>query len=127
MNTWAPSFTKSFAAAKPIPVVPPVITATFPCSFLVSGIDSFLFLPCSQSASAGTRKEASLGCWVIGITSRPRGVDGFPIHLSKRGILGKPLDQIRICDVRTAERHQICQPLCDKAIAAITVHLHVRD
>src|SRR6266446_643536 len=30
MKTNAPSLTKSFAAANPIPVVPPVITATFP-------------------------------------------------------------------------------------------------
>lgn len=30
MKTKAPSLTKSFAAAKPIPSVPPVITATFP-------------------------------------------------------------------------------------------------
>ena len=57
----------------------------------------------------------------------PRGVDGFPVHFSKRGILGKPLDQVGICDIGTAERHQICQTFRDKAIAAITVHLHVRD
>src|ERR1700733_9145959 len=57
----------------------------------------------------------------------PRGIYGFPINLSKRGVLGKPLDQVRVCDVRTAERHQICQPLRDKAIAAITIHLHIRD
>jgi hypothetical protein len=37
--------TKSFAAANPIPVVPPVITATFPCSFLVSVIGSFPHSP----------------------------------------------------------------------------------
>jgi len=61
------------------------------------------------------------------IAVRPRGVDGFPINLGKRGILGKPLDQIRICDIKTAERYQICQTFCDKAIAAIIVHLHVRD
>ena len=58
---------------------------------------------------------------------RPRGVDGFPIHFSERNIVGKPLDKIGICDIRTAERHQICQLFCDKAIAAIAVHLHVRD
>ena len=58
---------------------------------------------------------------------RPRGIYGFPINLSKRGILGKPLDQVGICDIGTAERYQICQTFRDKAIAAITVHLHVRD
>jgi hypothetical protein len=46
----SPSLTKSFAAANPIPVVPPVMTATFPCSFLVSDIASFLVFSCSQSA-----------------------------------------------------------------------------
>src|ERR1700722_8468604 len=30
MHTQGPSLTKSFAAANPIPVVPPVMTATFP-------------------------------------------------------------------------------------------------
>src|SRR5713226_1958610 len=32
MKTYAPSSTKRFAVAKPIPVVPPVTTATFPCN-----------------------------------------------------------------------------------------------
>jgi hypothetical protein len=58
---------------------------------------------------------------------RARGIDGFPINLSKRSVLSESLDEVRIRDIRTAERHQICQPLGDKAIAAITVHLHVRD
>jgi hypothetical protein len=31
------------------------------------------------------------------------------------------------CDVGTAERYKICQTFRDKAIAAITVHLYVRD
>src|SRR5882724_2119683 len=35
MKTWAPSFTKSFAVANPIPSVPPVLTAVLPSSFLV--------------------------------------------------------------------------------------------
>src|SRR3984893_17035159 len=34
MKTYAPSLTKSFAAANPIPSVPPVMTATLPSSFL---------------------------------------------------------------------------------------------
>ena len=33
MNTWAPSSTNRFAAANPIPLLPPVTTATFPSSF----------------------------------------------------------------------------------------------
>jgi hypothetical protein len=36
---------ESFAVANPIPVVPPVMTATFPCSFLVSAIGSFPHSP----------------------------------------------------------------------------------
>src|ERR1700723_3260718 len=39
MKTYAPSLANSFAVAKPIPSVPPVMTATFPCSFLSSAID----------------------------------------------------------------------------------------
>src|SRR5258708_13350465 len=34
MKTYAPSLTKSFAVAKPIPSVPPVMTATLPSSLL---------------------------------------------------------------------------------------------
>src|SRR6266478_10182557 len=34
MNTYAPSLTKSFAVANPIPSVPPVMTAILPSSFL---------------------------------------------------------------------------------------------
>src|SRR5258706_3005345 len=34
MKTYAPSLTKSFAVANPIPSVPPVMTATLPSSFL---------------------------------------------------------------------------------------------
>src|SRR5258706_10506897 len=34
MKTWAPSLTKSFAVANPIPSVPPVMTAVLPSSFL---------------------------------------------------------------------------------------------
>src|ERR1700722_20384824 len=33
MKTKAPSLMKRFAAARPMPVAPPVITATFPSSF----------------------------------------------------------------------------------------------
>jgi len=68
-----------------------------------------------------------VGRLVIGIAVRPRGIHGFPINLSKWGILGKHLNQVGICDVRTAERYKICQTFRDKAIAAITVHLHIRD
>jgi hypothetical protein len=54
-------------------------------------------------------------------------VDGFPVYFSNWGIVGKPLHKIRICDVWTTKRHQICQPLRDEAIPAITLHLHVCD
>src|SRR5580658_6423385 len=36
MKTKAPSSTKRFAMAKPIPAEPPVITAIFPCNLLMS-------------------------------------------------------------------------------------------
>jgi hypothetical protein len=35
MNTKAPSRTKSFAVANPMPEVPPVMTATFPANFFI--------------------------------------------------------------------------------------------
>src|SRR5580658_6900915 len=38
IKTKAPSSTKRFAMAKPIPMVPPVITAIFPCNLLMSVI-----------------------------------------------------------------------------------------
>jgi hypothetical protein len=37
------------------------------------------------------------------------------------------MDQVGICDVGTAKRYKICQTFRDKTIAAITVHLHIRD
>src|SRR5450631_4566173 len=33
ITTWAPSSTKRLAVAKPIPLLPPVITAIFPANF----------------------------------------------------------------------------------------------
>src|SRR5882724_11547492 len=46
MKTWAPSFTKSFAVANPIPSVPPVMTAVLPSSFLV-----IAFLRCCRAGT----------------------------------------------------------------------------
>src|SRR5580700_11309450 len=43
MKTWAPSLTKSFAVANPIPSVPPVMTAILPSSFL-----GIVFLRCCR-------------------------------------------------------------------------------
>src|ERR1700693_6079912 len=51
MKTWAPSSTKSFAVANPIPSVPPVMTAVLPSSFLVT-----VFLRC---CGAGTLRLRS--------------------------------------------------------------------
>jgi hypothetical protein len=39
-NTKAPSRTKSFAVANPMPEVPPVMTATFPANFAIIGTPS---------------------------------------------------------------------------------------
>src|ERR1700680_3745867 len=41
MKTKAPSSTKRFAVAKPIPLVPPVTTATFPCNLPIIVTFSF--------------------------------------------------------------------------------------
>src|ERR1700722_4039754 len=50
MKRYAPSLANSFAVAKPIPSVAPVMTATFPCSFLSSAIDVSPSLECSHSS-----------------------------------------------------------------------------
>ena len=43
----------------------------------------------------------------------------FPNQPQQEGIRSKPLDQVGICDIRTAERYQIRQTFCDKVIAAM--------
>src|SRR6266478_4854504 len=47
MKTYAPSLAKSFAAANPIPSVPPVMTATLPSSLL-----GIVFLPCCRALNS---------------------------------------------------------------------------
>src|SRR5467141_3821513 len=54
MKTKAPSLTKSFAVANPIPSVPPVTTATLPSSFL--GI----VFPCSCRVLMGVEPLANI-------------------------------------------------------------------
>src|SRR5260370_29646558 len=54
MKTYAPSLTKSFAVANPIPSVPPVMTATLPSSFL--GI----VFPCSCRVLMGVEPLANI-------------------------------------------------------------------
>src|SRR5580692_2408261 len=41
ITTWAPSSTKRLAVAKPIPLLPPVMTATLPSSFFMIFYPSF--------------------------------------------------------------------------------------
>jgi hypothetical protein len=48
-------------------------------------------------------------------------VHGLPIQFGKRRILGEPLDEVEIRNVRTPERNQVSQPLCDKAIPALAI------
>src|SRR6267143_3811516 len=54
MKTYAPSLTKSFAVANPIPSVPPLMTATLPSSFL--GI----VFPCSCRVLMGVEPLANI-------------------------------------------------------------------
>src|SRR5258708_13425267 len=54
MKTYAPSLTKSFAVANPIPSVPPVMTATLPSSFL--GI----VFPCSSRVLMGVEPPPNI-------------------------------------------------------------------
>src|SRR2546427_1104741 len=57
MKTYAPSLTKSFAVANPIPSVPPVTTATLPSSFL--GI----VFPCSCRVLTNFQRSDSFVLW----------------------------------------------------------------
>jgi hypothetical protein len=50
-------FHEELCCTNPIPVVPPVITATFPCSFLVSVIGRFLAVPYSLGVSSQPRRH----------------------------------------------------------------------
>src|SRR6266852_8619609 len=54
MKTWAPSLTKSFAVVNPIPSVPPVMTATFPSSFLA------IVFPCSCRVLMGVEPPPNI-------------------------------------------------------------------
>src|ERR1700692_4297236 len=56
MKTYAPSLTKSFAAANPIPSVPPVTTAILPSSFL-----AIVFLSCCRVATNFPRSDSFVG------------------------------------------------------------------
>src|SRR6266481_6250340 len=57
IKTYAPSLTKSFAVANPIPSVPPVMTATLPSSFL--GI----VFPCSFRVLTNLPRSDSFVLW----------------------------------------------------------------
>src|SRR5580700_11229024 len=50
MKTKAPSSVKRFAVAKPIPVVPPVTTATFPCNLPIIVAFFFAYEACRRNA-----------------------------------------------------------------------------
>src|SRR5258708_38615686 len=84
MKTWAPSLTKSFAAAKPIPEVPPVITATFPCnlSIVVTPVESW----CGR---LGYERQGCLRAIDVvlhrGRSTHPDRPDNFSVHFD-----GKP-------------------------------------
>src|ERR1700682_2758704 len=71
MKTKAPSSTKRFAVAKPIPVVPPVTTATFPCNLPI------LVTPFADEArrrsACGPGWPAFRGFRTVRILRRPPG------------------------------------------------------
>jgi hypothetical protein len=51
MNTRAPSAANRFAVPRPIPALPPVITATLPSSFLLIEISSAALMPLGPTKS----------------------------------------------------------------------------
>src|SRR6202165_5395369 len=71
MKTYAPSSTNRFAVAKPIPVVPPVTTATFPCNLPI------LVTPFADEArrrsACGPGWPAFRGFRTVRILRRPPG------------------------------------------------------
>src|ERR1700688_3954158 len=73
MKTWAPSLTKSFAVARPIPCVAPVMTATFPCS-----------LPIVHFLSAGTRTNLTSRARSEGDAADPDCFQGRRMRRSNR-------------------------------------------
>src|SRR5579872_5410143 len=90
MKTNAPSLTKSFAAANPIPVVPPVMTATFPCNL---PIRRFPFRGRWKNARGGFGRP-SRRVWRLDFEPECRPV---ALHVSscRRGIMGAD-DQDRL-------------------------------
>src|SRR5882724_611969 len=81
-KTYAPSLTKSFPVANPIPSVPPVMTAVLPSSFLV-----IVFLRRCWNSPAPMLHARSLECEyrltkVIGQMVRPAQQDGEAIARS---------------------------------------------
>src|SRR5258707_15488356 len=55
ITTWAPSSTKRLAVAKPIPLLPPVMTATLPSSFFMIFYPSFCVLSSFKSLRSTAR------------------------------------------------------------------------
>src|ERR1700676_4630647 len=73
MKTWAPSLTKSFVVARPIPCVAPVMTATFPCS-----------LPIVHFLSAGARTNRTSRARSEGGAADPDCFQGRIVRRSNR-------------------------------------------
>jgi hypothetical protein len=72
-STNPPSSTKRFAVAKPIPVVPPVITAPFPCNLPIMVSSIFADEACrSTRAAACSVRAPQPRSIVLGAARRPR-------------------------------------------------------
>src|SRR5216684_3616760 len=87
MKTYAPSLTKSFAVANPIPSVPPVTTAILPSSFLVICLSPLLLSWNSPASMLHTRLLVSEHrlAEVIGQMVRAAQQDGEAIARSVFG------------------------------------------
>src|SRR2546425_11900127 len=94
MKTYAPSLTKSFAVANPIPSVPPVMTAILPSSFLV--IVSLRYCGVVSPAPilhARSRESQHRLAQVIGQMVRAAQQNGEAIA---RSVFGEKLPPIRL-------------------------------
>src|ERR1700735_829456 len=100
MKTYAPSATKRCAVARPIPLLPPVMTATFPSSLLINALPF-------ASTTGGLRADSPL---LINRQTNERRLDDWRgdsvflpafYEISKNGV---HFDRILVCVVAIHRR-----------------------
>src|SRR4029077_18111760 len=116
MKTYAPSLANSFAVAKPIPSVPPVMRAILSLSFLgmvfLSGrvvalvkrcIEGRVFILGGPQSGVGRHVERG----IIDVPIRPRCINRRPTHFVEGSANYKTFRQIGVGDERSTKRNGI--------------------